>query len=131
MRFLVFAWLFALILGQIVNELPNGDTTTSSISEKPTMVWVTVITNGMLATVQAPFTQSFMSPYPGDYPVASGLIGLGSLSGEVGKIREYGKTTVTDNGAVAIGPKVGGWKEVQVPTVAWVAFTGLVSILVM
>lgn len=108
MRFLVFAWLFALVLGQIVNELPNGDTTTSSISEKPTMVWVTVITNGMLATVQAPFTQSFMSPYPGDYPVASGLIGLGSLSGEVGKIREYGKTTVTDNGAVAIGPKVGG-----------------------
>lgn len=58
----MFAWLFALVLGQIVNELPNGDTTTSSISEKPTMVWVTVITNGMLATVQAPFTQSFMSP---------------------------------------------------------------------
>lgn len=72
-------------------------TSLSSLSE--TTVWVTVTTNGGLATVKTVFTQLFMTTFTTETATpSSGELGLGSLSGSVGGVRSYEQTTIT-NGA--------------------------------
>lgn len=61
-----------------------------------TSIWVTITTNGALATVQTTFVQSFMTTYSeATLSAASGSIGLGSLSGDTGETRTYSQTTVS------------------------------------
>lgn len=75
-------------------------TTSSSLSKSYTTVWVTITTNGALATVKTIYSQSFMTTYSSATgTVSSGLEGLGTISGSVGDIRTYSQTTITNGGA--------------------------------
>lgn len=86
-----------------------GDTTSSSSSTRSsssssqdrTTVWLTG-TNALGATVvtQGIYTATFMEDPVLVSHVSEGLIGLGSLSGTVGKIREY--STKTMNGGIPL-----------------------------
>lgn len=81
----------------------RADSTTSSSSLTKTLssasyttIWVTITTNGALATVQTTYIQSFMTTFTdATLSVAAGSIGMGSLSGDTGDIRTYSHTTVT------------------------------------
>lgn len=78
----------------------TATTTLSSLSKSDTTVWVTITTNGVLATVKTIYSQSFMSTFTTvTASASSGEIGLGSLSGSVGDVRTYSETTVTNAGA--------------------------------
>ena len=68
--------------------------TTTSIST--TLVWVTgTDASGNLATTQSPYYQSFISFWTEVASPSSASIGLGSISGTVGKIRSYSQTTIS------------------------------------
>lgn len=74
-------------------------TTTTLSSQSDTTIWVTITTNGALATIQTVYSQSFMQVYSdatGSAP--AGTIGLGSHSGDVGNIRTYSQTTIKNEG---------------------------------
>lgn len=114
MRFAIVMSIFALfsvISAFKFNEeflhLKRADTTTSSksltrsltLSKSDTTVWVTITTNGALATVKTIWTQGFMSTYTTATALpSSGDIGMGSLSGSVGGIRSYSQTTISNEG---------------------------------
>lgn len=75
-------------------------TTSSSLSKSYTTVWVTITTNGALATVKTIYSQTFMTTYSSATgTVSSGQEGLGTISGSVGEIRTYSQTTITNGGA--------------------------------
>lgn len=106
--FSVFAWFLAVAWA--AKLAPRADATTSSSasssassaassSSELTTVWVTITTNGALATVKSLYTQKFTLINPVSTAVPSGSAGMGSLSGSVGDIRTYLETTV--NGANA------------------------------
>lgn len=109
MKIFLLLWVvFASIaLGADTTSLSSSITTTTTSTASPTSVWVTSVINGALTTFQVPYTQSFKTPITISVSVPSGAVGMGSLSGEVGKIRTY--STVT-NGGVSIKSKriVGG-----------------------
>lgn len=68
--------------------------TTTSIST--TLVWVTGTDSaGNLVTTESPYYQSFISFWTEVASPSSGSIGLGSISGTVGGIREYSQTTIS------------------------------------
>ncbi|RCK59333.1 Protein KRE1 [Candida viswanathii] len=68
--------------------------TTTSVST--TFVWVTgTDASGNLATTQSPYYQSFESFWTEVASPSSGSIGIGTISGSVGGIREYSQTTVS------------------------------------
>lgn len=90
MRFLFF--ILALI------TLIAAKTTSTTTAQ--TTVWRTgTNSEGVTVTTQAIFTPSFMSTYGNDdtESVPAGTIGLGSLSGTVGNVRSYTRTTITAN----------------------------------
>ncbi|CAG89679.1 DEHA2F21538p [Debaryomyces hansenii CBS767] len=70
----------------------------SSTTTAETTVWRTgTNSEGVTVTTQAIFTPSFRSTY-GDSDTTSmlaGTIGMGSLSGTVGKVRSYSHTTIS------------------------------------
>ncbi|SGZ57473.1 CIC11C00000005313 [Sungouiella intermedia] len=77
----------------------SSTSTLSSLSKSDTTVWVTITTNGALATVKTIYTQSFMSTYITEVDApSSGNVGMGSISGNVGSLKEYSKTTITNGG---------------------------------
>lgn len=87
----------------------NGDAgTTQTTSTARTTVWVTITTNGALATVQTIYSQLFMSTYTNEVSsyVQQGSIGLGSLSGTVGGTRTYTSSTI--NGGEQVSPYSSG-----------------------
>lgn len=93
MRFLVV--LFALISMAVVSA-----TTTSTY----TTIWVTLTVDGTTTHSPAPYSQSMMSIVTDSADAAKptkGSIGLGTISGNVGKVRKYIMTTITssNNGA--------------------------------
>lgn len=90
-----------------VAKRDDTTTTTSSLSKSDTIVWVTITTNGNIATVKSVWSQEFMTTYTeATVSASSGDIGMGSLSGSAGSVRSYEHTTIT-NGAA--GPAyVGG-----------------------
>lgn len=78
-------------------------TTTTTLSAKPTTVWVTITTNGVVATVKSYWTQSFMSTFTATTSeVQAGSIGMGSLSGSAGSIRSYSQTTISNEGQALV-----------------------------
>lgn len=89
--------LFSVVLG--LAQQNGGGQTTSSASA--TTVWVTVTTNGRLATVKSLYKQSFIQTYGSADVLAppSGAVGLGSITGSVGGIRSYDQTTVSNSNA--------------------------------
>ncbi|CCG23105.1 Kre1 protein [Candida orthopsilosis Co 90-125] len=83
-------------------------TTTTKTSQSNTSVWVTgTDASGITRTTQSVFSQSFKSAYTeAEETPSSGSVGLGSLSGSVGHIRTYDRTTISSGGAgeaVAVG----------------------------
>lgn len=91
MRFNAFLMLLTIWAVVVVAAKTSATTTT--------LVWVTVTKAGVLTTMQTPFKQEFMSTYTTaeTSDVKSGQIGLGSLSGHVGDIRTYERTTISAN----------------------------------
>lgn len=82
------------------NTATNTQTTTTlSLSQSDTTVWVTITTNGALATVKSIWSQNFMSTFTTDTATpSSGNVGMGTISGSVGGVRSYDQTTIS-NGA--------------------------------
>ena len=73
--------------------LVNCDDPTTTLK---TMVWATGTNEAGVTTVtQSAYTQEFSSMYDEVAEPSSGQIGLGSISGNVGDIRSYEHTTVT------------------------------------
>lgn len=98
MRF--FKYLFGLI--SLLTLIAAADKTTKASS---TTIWITTTVGGKKTTMQTVFSQSFMSTYTSadEGDVQSGNIGLGSISGTVGDVRSYTKTTIgTSNAAVGL-----------------------------
>lgn len=105
--FSVFAWFLAVACAAKLAER-DDDTTSSSASSSGssassssqlTTVWVTITTNGALATVKSLYTQQFTLINPVSTEVPSASAGMGSLSGSVGEIRSYLETTVNGGNA--------------------------------
>lgn len=90
--------VFALDVERRADDSSSASTSSlkSSLSSASyTTIWVTITTNGALATVQTTFHQTFMSTYSeATLSAAAGSIGLGSISGDTGNIRSYSQTTV-------------------------------------
>lgn len=86
---------FISVVSALANQDDGGDTTTAK-STSATIVWVTVTTNGALATVKSTYLQSFVETYTAATASASaGTVGMGSISGSVGGVRTYEHTTIT------------------------------------
>jgi len=85
--------------GTTTTSSSSSASTLSSLSKSDTTVWVTITTSGALATVKTIYTQSFMSTYITEVDApSSGNVGMGSISGNVGSLKEYSKTTITNGG---------------------------------
>lgn len=70
----------------------------SSTTTAQTTVWRTgTNSEGVTVTTQAIFTPSFRSTYGNSdtTSVLEGTVGMGSLSGTVGKVRSYSHTTIS------------------------------------
>lgn len=70
----------------------------SSTTTEQTTVWRTgTNSEGVTVTTQAIFSPSFQTTYgiSDTTSVPSGTIGMGSLSGAVGKVRSYTRTTIS------------------------------------
>lgn len=73
-----------------------GDTTfTTSLA--PIIVWVTITTNGAVATVSTTFIQRYSSQYNTVAVPSSGSIGLGSLTGKIGVVKTEFQSTMKYN----------------------------------
>lgn len=78
--------------------ITEGDTTyTTKLS--PIIVWITVTTNGALATISTTFIQRFSSQYSTIAQPSSGSIGLGTISGKIGVVKTEYQTTIKYNNA--------------------------------
>ncbi|KAK5773579.1 Kre1p PWA37_002481 [Arxiozyma heterogenica] len=78
--------------------ITEGDTTyTTSLS--PIIIWITVTTNGALATISTTYIQRFSTQYSTIAQPSSGSIGLGTISGEVGVVKPEHLTTIKYNNA--------------------------------
>lgn len=85
------------------NTETTGTETTTASSETPTLVWVTGTDSaGITRTTQSTFYQTFRPSYTETETYASGSIGVGTISGEVGSIRSYTETTISQGGAGAL-----------------------------
>lgn len=64
-----------------------------------TLVWITTTVSGKLATIETAYKQEFKSTYTSaeTTDVKSGEVGLGTLSGNVGEVRSYERTTISAN----------------------------------
>lgn len=83
-------WLFILFSLVAVIQAATTTLTTS------TLVWATgTDANGNLATTQSAYVQTFTSFFDEVASPSSGSIGLGSLTGSVGGIRIYERTTIS------------------------------------
>lgn len=71
------------------------DTGTTS-SESKTLVWVTITEQGGATTaVKTPYTQKFVSMYSTFNTPSSGVIGLGTIKGTVGAVKQYKTVTIS------------------------------------
>lgn len=95
-----FFHLILMLCAALVAADDSSDASSSSDSSSvsPTLVWVTGTNSlGVLQTSQSAYSQKFTTFYDQVASVPSGGLGLGSISGTVGHIREYSQTTI--NGA--------------------------------
>ena len=88
----------------LANQNDGGDDD-SKTKKTTTWVWVTTTIGGQLATISTAYSQKFISTHSSEdaKSVASGEIGLGSLSGSVGGIKTYSQTTITNANIVFLG----------------------------
>lgn len=79
----------------------EGTTKTyTSSREKTSNLWVTIVTNGNTVVVQTTFAQRFTSQYDTVASPSSGSVGLGTISGTIGRVRTDMQSTVSGNAAV-------------------------------
>lgn len=99
MKFDIVFTIFSLLslVMALGHQDDGGETTTGKVL--PTLVYVTITTNGKISVVHTKYEQTFMSTFTGDKQSAPlGKIGLGSISGSVGELRSYEEKTVTNAG---------------------------------
>lgn len=110
-------WILLLSLFAVVSAFDlfkrADPTTTESTSVATTTlattVYVTITTNGALATVKSTWVQTFMTTYTVTTGgVSAGSVGMGTLSGSVGDVRTYSQTTVNAGNKNAYSGVVGG-----------------------
>ncbi|KAF3988344.1 hypothetical protein FT663_02378 [Candidozyma haemuli var. vulneris] len=112
-----FLFLLSLISFVAAFDVPDfffkrADTTSKTSS---TIVYVTLTTGGKVITTSSAYSQSFKTTYSD--PTASvpeGSAGLGSQTGEVGGVRSYEQTTISNNGHPGMYAGVVGWVAVAV-----------------
>lgn len=109
-------YLLTLVSLAAAVELPNflkrddKKTTTSN-----TIVYVTITSKGKVITTSTPYSQSFMTTYTDATASApAGSAGLGLQTGEVGNVRSYEQTTISDNGQSGVYAGVLGWAAIAV-----------------
>ncbi|CAH2353213.1 predicted GPI-anchored protein 1 [[Candida] railenensis] len=87
---------FISVVSALANQDDGGGDTTTAKTTSATTVWITITTNGALATVKSTYHQSFVETYTSaTSSAAAGTIGMGSISGSVGGVRTYAHTTVS------------------------------------
>ncbi|KAI5969653.1 hypothetical protein CANMA_001316 [Candida margitis] len=86
------------------SESESASTTSTTASQTKTSVWVTgTDASGITRTTQSVYYQSFKSAYTeAEETYTSGSVGLGTISGSVGNIRHYDRTTISEAGAVGV-----------------------------
>ncbi|EDK47084.1 KRE1 domain-containing protein [Acetobacter pasteurianus] len=91
-------FLFASVYGLA----DQGDGAGAKTSEQ-TIVWITTTVKGELTTMSTLFSQSFLSinTDAAGQSIASGEIGMGTISGSVGGHRSYDHTTISQGNAGA------------------------------
>lgn len=109
-------YFLTLISLAVAMELPDflkredKKTTTSN-----TIVYVTLTTKGKVITTSTAFSQSFMTTYSDATASApAGSEGLGLQTGEVGNVRSYEQTTISDNGQPGVYAGLLGWAAIAV-----------------
>lgn len=105
-RAIIFLSAFLIGVNGLANE-GGGDDDKKTTTPK-TSIWTTVTKDGSKVPIHTVYSQSFMSTHKTvkSDSIESGGIGLGSSrsDGQVGQIRSYERTTVSDsNNNAAIG----------------------------
>ncbi|TID30696.1 hypothetical protein CANINC_000612 [Pichia inconspicua] len=83
--------------------IPYTDTETVDLNtfltknDPNTYVWITLTEGTLVYATSITYTQQFTSMYSSIGTWSSGVIGLGSIDGTVGTIREYKTITLTDS----------------------------------
>lgn len=100
MKFDIVFTIFSLLsLVMALGKQDDGGATTTTGKPSPTLVYVTITTNGIVTVVFTKYEQTFMSTFTeNEQSVPLGNVGLGSLSGSVGGVRSYEEKTVTNAG---------------------------------
>ncbi|KAK6458957.1 uncharacterized protein RJT20DRAFT_10840 [Scheffersomyces xylosifermentans] len=92
----VFYILFTISLGVFAADPATTTSTSTSVSK--TLVWVTgTDEHGARVTTQSIYTQQFEVLFTVVASPSSGSIGPGSISGDIGEIRTYQLTTITNS----------------------------------
>lgn len=100
--FLLFLATFVSCAAASSSSESSSLSSSSASTTLVTLIWVTITrSDGALATVETPYSQSFATFYSEVATVPSGSIGIGSISGTVGEIRTYLQTTI--NAAPKLG----------------------------
>ncbi|CCF56291.1 hypothetical protein KAFR_0A08570 [Kazachstania africana CBS 2517] len=73
----------------------DGTTTYTSLREA-TDIWVTITSNGVVFTTSTTYIQRFSSQYTSIATPSAGSIGLGTISGTVGIVREPLQLTISN-----------------------------------
>ncbi|CAI5755920.1 unnamed protein product [Candida verbasci] len=92
----------SIVTSETTSSSSSNTSGSSSTTESPTMVWVTgTDASGITRTTQSTYYQSFASMYTSTESPESASIGMGSISDadEVGRIRSYERTTITQTGS--------------------------------
>lgn len=108
------------------SSLSSSSSSKKSSSVSKTVVWATgTDSQGNLATTKSYYTQTFSIYYSSATgTVSSGSVGLGSLSGKVGQIREYTSSTISNNAPslrLSSPGKNAFFKEITMDTTALIA----------
>ncbi|EGW33694.1 uncharacterized protein SPAPADRAFT_48818 [Spathaspora passalidarum NRRL Y-27907] len=93
--------LSLLTLVYSLGKQDDGQDQQTTTTTQQTIVWVTTTINGQLATLSTLYSQKFTEKATGTTEVQSGQIGLGTISGSVGGIREYTSVTITPTAGAA------------------------------
>ncbi|GBL51365.1 hypothetical_protein [Candidozyma auris] len=113
MNFLYLLALVSMVTAFNLNDfLHRRDETTSKSS---TFVYITVTTGGRVITTSSAYQQSFKTTYTDTTAsVPAGSAGLGSKTGNVGAVKSYEQTTISNAGPGGWGSYAGivGWAAI-------------------
>jgi hypothetical protein len=74
---------------EFTGEIPTTIITTGTTADPNTYVWITVTHGTYLYPTQITYTQEFTSMYQTVQTWSSGSIGLGTIKGTIGTVRQY------------------------------------------